>query len=46
MSSDIADEGVKFEELENVIIDTNTERYFQIRSPIASSREGGIASFP
>ena len=31
MSSDIADEGVKFEELENVIIDTNTERYFQIR---------------
>ena len=31
MSSYIADEGVRFEELENVIIDTNTERYFQIR---------------
>ena len=30
MSSDVTDKGMKFKELENVIIDTNVERYFQI----------------
>ena len=30
MSSNVTDKGMKFEELVNVIIDTDAERYFQI----------------
>ena len=45
MSLDIADEGVKFEELENVIIDTNTERYFQIRVQLPPQEKEELLAF-
>ena len=45
VSSDIADEGVRFEELENVIIDTNTERYFQIRVQLPPQEKEELLAF-
>ena len=45
MSSDVTDKGMKFKELENVIIDTNVERYFQIGVQLPHQEKEELLAF-
>ena len=45
MSSNVIDKGMKFEELENVIIDTDAERYFQIGVQLPHKEKEELLAF-
>ena len=45
VSSDAIDEGVKDEELEKVIIDTDEEKYFQIRVQLPLQEKEELLAF-
>ena len=45
VSSDAIDEGVKGEELEKVIIDTDEEKYFQIRVQLPLQEKEELLAF-
>ena len=45
MSSNVTDKGMKFEELVNVIIDTDAERYFQIGVQLPHQEKEELLAF-